>query len=748
MKKQYLIILILIITNLIGFSQISSNGTGGGVWSDDASWFGGIKPISTDNVIIVSGDVITVSSTQACKDLTINSGGTLTVQTGATFSTSSTIFVEGILTMSGGILNAGGSKTKYLQISGSGASFSFSGGTINVSGRYKQLNGANAYLSSDGILNISTAGQQTAGISSFSVTTSGEFSVEENSSVQIVLKNGNTGSTVDLYYSPTTSNFLGGSIIVENATNESDIYIDSDEPIYKIESKVGSGSVFHFGLGCDFNLTNFTITSGTAQADANSKINITGTASLGADDKLTLASGASVIFAAAPTEKITVQRTLTNSAWHYISSPIADTRTFASNTSLNLVSGDFFYRFDETTNDGSWVQIYPTGGTGAMTEQFTAGQGYAMEYNNGDNTIAFNGTIRTGDVGYNLTKTGSLTNNGYNLTGNPYQAMIIANNDGNSLLNENLTSLDATNAALYFWDQTQSDYSAINNTDSKTRIAVGQGFMVRAKSNGESFTYKTIMQENGTNNFYKNTQQDNWVRTRFRLSNSQNLINDILIGFKDGMTKGLDIGYDAGKFKGNSNIALYSSLVDNSQTDGFATQALPLFLTEPVSVDIGFDLTEIGDFTFSLTDFEYGFDSVEMAEATIELEDTYLKTVVDLKSNDYYFHLNSTGSFNDRFVLHFNRNLLSVISPFEITKNEFLVYSRNDNTIVVKNVGNIVNEDLNIRVVEITGRVLYEERIRLAIGESYVAKPITTSKVLLVIVTGSEQTSTKKIILK
>jgi len=358
-----------------------------------------------------------------------------------------------------------------------------------------------------------------------------------------------------------------------------------------------------------------------------------------------------------------------------------------------LNSGDFFYRFDEILNDGSWVQIFPVGGSGAMTEQFTSGQGYAMEYNNGDNTISFNGTVRTADVIYNLTKTGSLTNNGYNLTGNPYQATIIANNDVNSLLNENLNRLDVTNTALYFWYQTQSDYSAINNTNSKTRIAVGQGFMVRAKSNGESFTYKTSMQENGTNTFYKNIEQDDWVRTRFRLSNRQNLINDILIGFNDGMTNGLDISYDAGKFKGNPNIALYSFLVDNSQTDAFATQALPLFLTEPVSVGIGFDLLETGDFTFSLTDFEYGFDSIEMEEATIELEDTYLKTVVDLKTNDYSFHLNSTGSFIDRFVLHFNRNLLAVIHPKKVDQNEFLIYSRSDNAFVIKNIDNPANED-------------------------------------------------------
>ncbi len=55
---------------------ITSNNTGGGNWNSTLSWNGGVVPNSTNNVIILNGDAITLTADASCIDLTINGGAT------------------------------------------------------------------------------------------------------------------------------------------------------------------------------------------------------------------------------------------------------------------------------------------------------------------------------------------------------------------------------------------------------------------------------------------------------------------------------------------------------------------------------------------------------------------------------------------------------------------------------------------------------------------------------------------------
>jgi len=69
-------------------ATITSNGTGGGAWTDGASWQGGVAPVSGDNVVIATSDVISVSS-----PITRNPGTTTTVN--GTFRINNSGFASG-----------------------------------------------------------------------------------------------------------------------------------------------------------------------------------------------------------------------------------------------------------------------------------------------------------------------------------------------------------------------------------------------------------------------------------------------------------------------------------------------------------------------------------------------------------------------------------------------------------------------------------------------------------------------------
>ncbi len=76
------ILYLFFVAALLGVSasaQIMSNGTGGGDWNTGTTWIGGVAPIATDNVVIQSGDSVTVSAASSCALLTMNPTSKLTI---------------------------------------------------------------------------------------------------------------------------------------------------------------------------------------------------------------------------------------------------------------------------------------------------------------------------------------------------------------------------------------------------------------------------------------------------------------------------------------------------------------------------------------------------------------------------------------------------------------------------------------------------------------------------------------------
>ncbi len=171
MKSQFFRILSALIAILLAATltapayaaSVSSNGTGGGFWSDTAVWSGGSVPAATDDVTIVAGDTVTLTD-----NTTVNS---LTIQSGATLNTADyALVVTGGLT-NNGTFNAGASTLTLNGSFANSGTFNFGTSTAIYGASGDQTVAALTYY------NLSTAGSgtKTAG---GAIVVNGAFSIE------------------------------------------------------------------------------------------------------------------------------------------------------------------------------------------------------------------------------------------------------------------------------------------------------------------------------------------------------------------------------------------------------------------------------------------------------------------------------------------------------------------------------------------------------------------------------------------
>ncbi len=414
------------------------------------------------------------------------------------------------------------------------------------------------------------------------------------------------------------------------------------------------------------NLANDPIIGPTQTADCN---NLTVESSATLTIESTSSGTGSLIVKGTATGDVTAERFIEKGTWHYISAPVNDTRKF--NTFLELTAGtgtdiDQFYWWDEDgTFDGStgiWFDIL-NGSTGVTYTggSFISSQGYAINYKSTGNnkTLSFSGVPYTETQSIIISKTDVSTGVGSNLVGNPFCSTIAINDDAdatNNFLDQNSTALHDSYEAIYVWDEAvdwsggNADYDTYSNAgDVAIFASPGQAFMVQAASDGATINFNTSTRKHGSATYYKNINQDDASRFYMSVENEEGLYNEILIAFIDNMTNGLDKSYDAGKMKGNPDIALYTKLVDDIGTD-FAHQALPLLEDKALAVVTGLDVSTAGNYTFKIKELQNFDESIP-----IKLEDKLTGSIIDLRqAGEYSFFINTPGQIRERFVLHFN----------------------------------------------------------------------------------------------
>lgn len=389
---------------------------------------------------------------------------------------------------------------------------------------------------------------------------------------------------------------------------------------------------------------------------------------------------------------VTYQRYFADSKEQMFGSPFSGqtiNNDFLTNNSIN---GMIHYL---EASDNWSANYYPTNTPGT---NFVLGKGY-MAKRDGSGVVNLTGTPNNAAVNISLAR----SSNGWNLLSNPFTSAIAANFDGdasNNLLTINSAVMASSYVALYIWDQGTTRYLIINNAGDgsldQDYLQAGQGFFVKSidPASATKFQMTPAMQSHQTTIAFKSSEETSWASI---ILNAE--INDAKestkILFREDMSSGLDIGYDAGVFKSNPDFSLYSRLVEDNGID-FGLQCLPSNYNELI-IPIGLD-AKAGEIV------KFSINALNIPEEyAVILEDRTANTFTNLSDEtaEYTIQLTNDSDGTGRFFIH-----TSFKSALEIddlaTVNAFQVFSRaKDHQLVIR--GN-ANENATARIYSITGK--------------------------------------------
>ena len=311
-------------------------------------------------------------------------------------------------------------------------------------------------------------------------------------------------------------------------------------------------------------------------------------------------SGASLRIMGSATGMATVKRNTTgNMGYSIVGAPV-------SGADISALSADYLYSWDGS----DWV--VPTG-------SLIPGVGYFAGYNSASPEVVLTGSLVSGDQSVAVTGSGTSGHDGYNLIANPYAAAIAI---------DQFLSANTSVSGIYLWDDAGAnigsdragDYymvnaiGSVNNTVDLSGGGQGnkgnsgaesgfigsyQGFFVNVASDVNiDFTpamQTTTSGANSDQNYYRLSND----QVKLKLSLSGHHHNEILFGFRDDATDGLDVQFDAPKKNGNDQFSFYS-IMDGQN---YAIQGLPT-LTKTKELKLGYKLASDGQYQLSVADIE------------------------------------------------------------------------------------------------------------------------------------------------
>jgi len=332
--------------------------------------------------------------------------------------------------------------------------------------------------------------------------------------------------------------------------------------------------------------------------------------------------------------------------YNYWSSPV-------SSSSINVLGSSSRYRYDPVLGTTTVADDALDPGWVLANGSMAIGSGYAAT---GSGLVTFNGSVNnapaSSPIQVQVNRPASLV--GFNLIGNPFPSAINAA----TFLTDNSGVLGGT---VWLWDQSggapfiSSDYATINSlgatsgggtTTPDGYIASGQGFFVFKTNPGLSpAEFRNSQRIVSPNTQFFNS--DNISRFWLSLISPQMRYNELLIGFKEDATEGLDNLYDGKKLIGSYSLSFYSRI----DQEPYAIQGLPKDNQDRI-IPLGMITSENGSHTIQIKNAE----NFELGELLF-LEDRYTGGFHFLNEGVAYTFESEEGEFNDRFYIHVKKGV-------------------------------------------------------------------------------------------
>ncbi len=359
-------------------------------------------------------------------------------------------------------------------------------------------------------------------------------------------------------------------------------------------------------------------------------------------------TGSLIVGNSSGTGTISSQQWMSSGAWHLVSSPVSQTvASFLANNSTIPTSNANRGMMDYNPTTNAWNNYFTTGETNG---NIGAGKGFGLRVDIADASVT-TGSLQTGII----TVPGSP---GYwDCIGNPYSSAVGITSGTiaiSNFLTENASNFDPSYGAIYVWDKSDAynglynNYTVVSNANSEglDNLQQGQAFMVRRVSTGGSdFSFTPGMQFHSPALALKSTNTS-WPTIKL-IATANNQKGTTLITFNSGMTKGLDITYDAGLLRGSGDIQLYTLLVeDRVNSLPFAIQALPDNQYNGLIIPVGLESKIGGEVIFSAATVNLN------SQCQVILEDRQKSTFTNLATSTYKVAVAANTVLNDRFWLY------------------------------------------------------------------------------------------------
>ena len=355
---------------------------------------------------------------------------------------------------------------------------------------------------------------------------------------------------------------------------------------------------------------------------------------------------------------ITYKRYINNDNWHLVSAPVTNQGIPAfvgvagNAVDFSAKNNHAVSYYNNTNAAGNRWTYHNTVDTSPENQEtltsFIAGQGYSMKRTAaGDYT--FTGTMANNDVSVTIPTTTTTGTHLWTTIGNPFPSFLTVS----KILADNPNKLDGSFTAIYVWDATLNG-GTYTPAETTLQLAPGQAFMVKAKTDGETFTFTKALQKHnsGAATFYKSSTVTPTISVNLTNGTSSKSAN---LEFLDSATTGLDVGYDAGAYQdGTPSFSINTHLVSDSQGIDFTRQSLPISsLDSEVSIPLSINAGINEEVTFSV-------DTNNVPEGiSVYLEDTFNNTFTNLTDAPLALKITSALSGIGRFYLRTSSGVLS-----------------------------------------------------------------------------------------